>query len=216
MKLKFSDKNEFNPEFKNSDVKLSVGDILLDTSELLEFYQKKDLDSIYERIKSMTFVDFQNDLNTIRTYKNIHPIKDLTDASASGLLNQYKSIRIAINECLGMKHRFMDYKRVWTETIMIVESILERQKDYLFTVPEIRDLKNKESRISEVNTKMDNMISSFHKLKVIMTRFKQMEDEIKETLEYLKDVKDENSRIQSLVVIAFDTGELVKTNYNRN
>lgn len=135
-------------------------------------------------------------------------IGNITDATITSITEKYHELRVAINTVFSVKHRFVDYKRVWSEIQAIVSSAYKAQKIVLTFDKEIKDLKSKDLREAGIDNKCIKLVKAMEKLEIIMGRFEQVEEEIKETLLYLNDLKSDVSRVQSGIMLALDTGEI--------
>ena len=212
---KFTIKKQANVQ-EIEESKLSVADILIDTKDFLEYYERDDYKEFASKLSSCELPDFQNIFTILRKYKNIKTVGNLNDATVEFITAKRNEIRNAINTVIGVKDAFSDKKRLWEEIDYLTTQMYERTKDKILISEDVRSLKNSELRIAEVNFQLDSLIKVMDKIGIIMIRFKQVQDELKDTLLYLQVVMDEMSRMQSAVQLALDTGEMEKVFWRKN
>lgn len=213
MKIKNFKKEQNEEDVK--EVNLAVSDILIDVKDFLEYYNQEDYGEFSEKLKNTELPEFDYLTKILRKYKNISFIKNIQDATVDNITSKRYEIRNAINTVLSAKDRFSDLKSVWTEIEYLLNKMYERTKDTLMVSEDIKGLKNNDLRIGEVNFQLKDLVKTVDKVGLIMVRFKQVSDEIKETLLYLQDVKEEVSRIQSSMQLALDTGEIERVYWNK-
>lgn len=206
-------KQEGNLEEINN---IKVSDILIDTDDFLEYYEKDDIKAFSTKLKDTKLPNFDTVYKVLRKYKNINTISNLNDATVEYITNKRYEIRNAINTVIGVKDKHSDYKRIWKEIESLSLQMYERSKDKMLLIEDIKTLKNNDLRLSEVNFRLLDLVKLNDKIELIMARFKQVDDEIKDTLLYLQDVKEEISRIQSGIQLALDTGEIEKVYWKKN
>jgi ribonucleotide reductase alpha subunit len=213
MKIK-NFKKEGNLEEIES-TKLSVSDILIDTKDFLEYYEKDEDKKFVEKLSSIELPDFSATYKVLRKYKNIKGISNLNDATVTNITEKRYEIRNAINTVIGTKDNFSDYKSIWNEIEYLTNTLYDRSKDRLLLNEDIKSLKNNDLRMSEVNYQLKDLVKIVDKVGLIMLRFKQVSDEIKDTLLYLQVALDEISRVQSSLSLALDTGEIERVYWKK-
>lgn len=207
MKLKFEQiEKEINTENKFE----------IDLNLFIESYNKADIDTLSAEIKKIDLMDFSDQLGQLRSYKHIQLPKDIHSVTVEEITKKYYEIRNAINTVLDLKSKFMDYRIKWKQIETIVKNLLQDKRDELMITDEIKNLKNQELRLSEMNYRLRDLVNSLNRIELFNVRIKAFETELNETLEYLKDVKLDMSKLQSAVELALDTGELVRTYWKKN
>jgi len=207
------DINNDNIEIAESDLKIE--DLFTDTETLLEYYEKEDWKGACDKVKIFKMPNFNDIEQILRKYKKINSVSNINDLTVDGIVSKRNEVRNAINTVIEIKDKWNDYRKIWKEFEFILKQMYSRTKDSLIVTNEIKELKNDNLRQSEVNVQLKDLVKTLDKLELVMMRFKQIEDEIKETLLYLQDVKDEISRNQSAVQLALDTGEIDKVYWNK-
>lgn len=215
MKLN-SFKQDGDEEVIESVSKLKLSDLILDSDSFLECYMKEDYKTFADKLKDIVLPTFEDIYINLRKYKKIQTITDLNDITVEYVTAKRYEIRNAINTVIGIKDRYTNNKNIWEEISYISNQMYERTKDKMLILEDIKKLKNNDLRIGEVNLRLNDLVKVIDKVNLIMIRFKQVSDEIKETLLYLQDVKDEMSRIQSSVQLALDTGEMERVYWKKN
>jgi hypothetical protein len=195
---------------------LEVDDFVIDKSDILECYKKSDIKKIIVILKDLKLPDFEPYLKSIRIYRKLQPVQKIQDATVETVQSKRFEIRNAINTLLYIKDTINDKKSIWKEINYLIQKIYDRTKDGIMILEEVKALKNDGLRVAEVNFRMKELVAQIDILELFMTRFKQIEDEIKETLNYLQDVRDDNSRTQTLIELALDTGELERRYWRKN
>lgn len=188
----------------------------IDLNLFIESYNKADIDTLSSEIKKIDLMDFSGQLKELRSYKHIQLPKDIHSITVEEITKKYYEIRNAINTVLDLKSKFMDYRLKWKQIETIVKNLLQDKRDELMITDEIKNLKNQELRLSEMNYRLRDLVNSLNRIELFNVRIKAFETELNETLEYLKDVKLDMSKLQSAVELALDTGELVRTYWKKN
>ena len=207
------DINNDNIEIAESD--LTFSDFLIDSKDLLERYDKEEWKEACDKIGNFQLPEFEDIQKILRKYSKITLHKSIQDLTVESIIQKRNEVRNAINTVIEIKYRFLERRKLWKDISSILGKMYERTKDSLMVTDTIMDLKNDNLRQSEVNVQLKDLVKTLDKLELVMMRFKQIEDEIKETLLYLQDVKDEISRNQSAVQLALDTGEIDKVYWNK-
>lgn len=205
MKLKFE---QIEKEIENK--------FEIDLNLFIESYNKVDIDTLSTEIKKIDLMDFSGQLEELRSYKHIQLPKDIHSVTVEEITKKYYEIRNAINTVLDLKSKFVDYRLKWKQIETIVKNLLQDKRDELMITDEIKNLKNQELRLSEMNYRLRDLVNSLNRIELFNVRIKAFETELNETLEYLKDVKLDMSKLQSAVELALDTGELVRTYWKKN
>lgn len=195
---------------------LTVSDVLIDTQDFLEYYDKGDYKKFAQKLNHIGLPDFDYIFKVIRKYKKFTSIQSLSDATTTQITQKRYDIRNAINTVIGVKDNFNDYRRIWEEIEHLTNQMYERTKDKILISEDVKKLKNNDLRLSEVNYQLSDLVKVMDRIGLIMIRFKQVQDELKETLLYLQDVMDEVSRTQSAVQLALDTGEMEKVFWKKD
>jgi hypothetical protein len=207
------DVNNDNIEIAESD--LTFSDFLIDSKDLLERYDKEEWKEACDKIGNFQLPEFEDIQKILRKYSKITLHKSIQDLTVESIIQKRNEVRNAINTVIEIKYRFLERRKLWKDISSILGKMYERTKDSLIVTDEIKELKNDNLRQSEVNVQLKDLVKTLDKLELVMMRFKQIEDEIRETLLYLQDVKDEISRNQSAVQLALDTGEIDKVYWNK-
>ena len=207
------DVNEDNIEIAESDLK--VEDLIVDTETLLEYYEREDWKGACEKIKKFKMPNFNDIEQILRKYKKIVSTSNINDLTVDKIVTKRYEIRNGINTVIEIKDRWNDYRKIWKEYEFILKQLFSRTKDSLMITEDVKGLKNDNLRQSEINFQLKDLVKTLDKLELVMMRFKQIEDEIKETMLYLQDVKDETSRNQTAVQLALDTGEIDRMYWNK-
>jgi len=207
------DVNEDNIKIVESDLKF--GDFLVDPKDLLESYDSDDWKGACEKIGKFKIPEFEDFQMVLRKYNKIVSPKNINDLTVTLITEKRNEIRNAINTVIEIKHRFLDRRKFWKDINFILSKMYDRTKDSLMITEDVQGLKNDGLRQSEVNFQLKDLVKTLDKLELVMMRFKQIEDEIKETMLYLQDVKEEASRNLTAVQLALDTGEIDKMYWNK-
>lgn len=189
--------------------------IVINIDSLYESYTKQDIDDIYNKITEVQLQDFEEDLKEIRKFKTIKLVENIHDVTVERLTQKYYETRNAINSCLNIKSKFIDYKRNWKEIEMIVKNVFTLKKNELMITDDIKALKNQELRDADISFRLKKLVDVQKKIDIVMLRIKFFEEELQETLLYLQDVKNDMSRMQSAVALALDTGEIPRTYWRK-
>lgn len=207
---KFVFENEYEKKIDTKmDDLVTFMDLSSKVEEILECYNKDEWEQSIKLLSHLRIPNFGDILNLLRKNKSFESIK-LGDATVKCITEMRYKVRNAINRVINIKDKFIDERAKWKEIEYLVKQIYERQKDKLIITEDIKNLKNEGLRISEINFQVKDLVKSITKIELIMMRFKQIDDEIKDTMNYLTDVKDEISRTQTAIQLALDTGEVEK------
>lgn len=207
---KFVFENEYEKKIDTKmDDLVTFMDLSSKVEEILECYNKDEWEQSIKLLSHLRIPNFGDILNLLRKNKSFESIK-LGDATVKCITEMRYKVRNAINRVINIKDEFIDERAKWKEIEYLVKQIYERQKDKLIITEDIKNLKNEGLRISEINFQIKDLVKSITKIELIMMRFKQIDDEIKDTMNYLTDVKDEISRTQTAIQLALDTGEVEK------
>jgi hypothetical protein len=207
---KFVFENEYEKKIDTKmDDLVTFMDLSSKVEEILECYNKDEWEQSIKLLSHLRIPNFGDILNLLRKNKSFESIK-LGDATVKCITEMRYKVRNAINRVINIKDEFIDERAKWKEIEYLVKQIYERQKDKLIITEDIKNLKNEGLRISEINFQVKDLVKSITKIELIMMRFKQIDDEIKDTMNYLTDVKDEISRTQTAIQLALDTGEVEK------
>lgn len=190
--------------------------VTINIDALYESYEKKDIDDIYNKITAVQMQDFAEDLKEVRKFKTIKLPSSIHDISVELLTQKYYDVRNAINACLNIKSKFIDYKRNWKEIEMIIKNVHAIKRNELMITDDIKEMKNQGLRDADIEYRLRNLVSSAKKVDIVMLRIKFFEDELQETLLYLQDVKNDMSRLQSAIALALDTGEMPRTYWKKS
>lgn len=184
--------------------------------DLLEYYNRDERTEFVEIINRLDMPNLDSVIKPVRKFKSLNTIPSINDGSVEKIQNIRYDIRNAINTTLEIKDKFNDIRQYWKEIQYLTKRIYERTKDSILITDSVKELKNDGLRIAEVNFRLKDLIKAIDKLEIFLTRFKQVEDELKEMLTYLQDLQNENSRVQSAIQLALDTGELERTYWQKD
>lgn len=197
-------------EKKTNSIVIEQPSLKFDGKQILEYFSTENVSEYIKAVDQLNPPDFTGLLEQVRQYKKLNTIQSINEGTVNQIQNIRYEIRNGINFTIEFKDKFNDFKQSWKEISYLLKRMYERNKDTFLVDEEIKTLKNESARISEINVRQRPLIDCIDKLEVYLMRFKQIDDELRETLAYLQDLQNENSRVQSAVQLALDTGELDK------
>jgi hypothetical protein len=176
--------------------------------DILQPYEDDDIDSFYEKILELKDIEFAQELIELRDCFNVQLFRTIEEIKLYDITGKYYDLRQKINKVIMIKNMFNDYKKHWMSVKTIADSMYERNKDATIVSEDMKVYKNKDEKLSATNRKLDKLVKVITYIEIVLLKLKQFEAEIREAQEYLMDVKQDVSRIQSAISLALDTGEI--------
>lgn len=184
--------------------------------DILGAYEEKDINHFFQKIKELKDVDFSEEERELRECFTVKMFATIEEVQVYYITEKYQTLREKINKVIAIKNKFTDYKKQWITVQKLVDSMYERNKDAMVISEEMKVYKNKDEKLSATNSKLDELIKAMTYIEIVLAKLKQFEQEIKDAMDYLIDVKQDVSRVQSAIVLALDTGEIPRTYWRQN
>jgi len=178
--------------------------------DILQPYESKDIDSFYEKVKELKSVEFYEELKALRECFDVKLFQTIEEIKLYDITGKYYDLRRKINKVIEIKNRFNDYKKHWLVVQKLADSMYERNKDAMIISEDMKVYKNKDEKLSATNRNLDQLVKISTYVDIVLLKLKQFESEIREAQEYLMDVKQDVSRIQSAMSLALETGEIAR------
>lgn len=201
MAIKFAEYNLDNTRVFNHSV----------VKNILGAYEDKDIEKFYLKIKELKDIDFSEEERELRECLTVTMPSTIEEVHMYFITEKYQIIREYINKVIAIKNRFSDYKKHWVMVKKIVDSMYERNKDAMIISEDLKVYKNKDEKLSATNKNLDRIIKAMTYVEIVLLKLKQFEQEIKDAMDYLIDVKQDMSRVMSAITLALDTGEIPRT-----
>lgn len=182
--------------------------------QLFDAYDKSDMIEICSSLNKFRTVEFSEELQIIRKNSKLTLFNDINSITVDDIIKKYFEITNSINEVIEVRNRFTDYRQTWMEIKEILSSFYEIKKDALIISDDMKVYKNKDEKLSATNVELDEIVRALKFTDIVLLRLKHFESEIKSVMDYLMNIRQDTSRVQSAVELAMDTGE--KYRYPRN
>lgn len=188
-----------------------------DIDPVLEFYQKGDYNFLFEWINNAKIKDFTNELELVRANVNgIELPKDINDVSMNVVTEKSNQIRNATTIFFMNRRGFVAYQEIWVEMGIILNSLSKEEKDRISLDESIKKLSSADLRSAETNFRMNNVTKLKTKVDVYNSRLRYIDNEFNLIMKDLESLKFENSRYQSAVALALDTGEIPRIYWKKD
>lgn len=181
----------------------------IELTQFINEYNKTDINNIAETIKESDLTVFIEEVEKLRGLKRIKLPPDLLSCTIEEMIEKYNIIRNSINTVLDLKSKFNMFKANWKTLEQLLNFSFNHKKEEMMVEEDIKSLKNQELRSAEINYRLKSLVYCIEKIDLINIQVKAFDAEINETLDYLKEINKDISRIQSAIELALDTGELL-------